>query len=326
MQQATKKTVPLAAVKLDGGTQMRVSIDEAVVADYAERYRAEPAAMPPIEVMFDGTDYWLVDGFHRWHAMRKAGMMNVPALVRQGTATEAAWASCAANKTHGLRRTHADKRKAVMTALALKPDATDRAISEHVGVDHKTVAAVRVDPSHKEALGNFPNAGALRESKPYTPETVPARLQHVDAAPKVERRIGIDGRSYAAKKPEPKPEPTVPKDQVGRDIPPGLRPAFIEGREWSHRWLHQFSALVREARERVSGPQGADADAARIKAETEALRYIVRVQMTPHAVCPLYSGDGCKVCKKRGWHSEESFRVLPPEARAPVPAQDHDRF
>lgn len=320
MQQATKKTVPLAAVKLDGGTQMRVSIDEAVVADYAERYRAEPAAMPPIEVMFDGTDYWLVDGFHRWHAMRKAGMMNVPALVRQGTATEAAWASCAANKTHGLRRTHADKRKAVMTALALKPDATDRAISEHVGVGHELVKAVREgsEEAHNASVGGN------RKDLGYEPDAPPSRLPKVAPAP--EKRIGIDGRSYAAKKPEPKPEPEVPQDQVGRDIPPGLRPAFIEGREWSHRWLHQFSALVREARERVSGPQGADADAARIKAETEALRYIVREQMTPHAVCPLCSGDGCKVCKKRGWHSEESFRVLPPEARAPVPAQDHDRF
>ena len=51
-------------IRLDGGTQPRAKIDQAVCDEYAERMKAGEK-FPPIDVFFDGEDYWLADGFHR---------------------------------------------------------------------------------------------------------------------------------------------------------------------------------------------------------------------------------------------------------------------
>ena len=61
----------LTDVRIDGGTQPRAKIDLDVVAEYAERLDAGDV-FPPVEVVFDGKDYWLWDGFHRYHGHARA--------------------------------------------------------------------------------------------------------------------------------------------------------------------------------------------------------------------------------------------------------------
>ena len=51
-------------IRQDGGTQPRAEIWQDVVDDYAEQMTAG-ATFPPIVVFYDGTHYWLADGFHR---------------------------------------------------------------------------------------------------------------------------------------------------------------------------------------------------------------------------------------------------------------------
>lgn len=43
---------------------------------------------PPIRVRFDGTRYWLEDGFHRVEAVRIVGRKTIAAKVIPGTLTE----------------------------------------------------------------------------------------------------------------------------------------------------------------------------------------------------------------------------------------------
>jgi hypothetical protein len=57
----------LDAIRLDGGTQPRAGLDDALVQEYAEAPR-EGAAFPAVTVYYDGEAYWLADGFHRYHA------------------------------------------------------------------------------------------------------------------------------------------------------------------------------------------------------------------------------------------------------------------
>lgn len=136
--------VPLDAIRLDGDTQPRVEINLDVVAEYTDAYR-EDAPMPPLDVFFDGTSYWLADGFHRWHGCKKADFVKVDCVVHQGTVEDARWFSYAANRTHGLNRTNADKAKAVQAALRHPAGVTlsNEQIAEHCGVDPKTVAKYR---------------------------------------------------------------------------------------------------------------------------------------------------------------------------------------
>lgn len=103
-------------IRLDGGTQPRAELRYDIIDDYAEEMRGG-AVFPAVTVFFDGSDYWLADGFHRVHAARRAGLDTINADVRQGTRRDAVLHSVGVNAEHGLRRTNDDKRRAVMTLL-----------------------------------------------------------------------------------------------------------------------------------------------------------------------------------------------------------------
>jgi hypothetical protein len=89
--------------------------------------------------------HWLADGFHRVEGARRAGVKRIAAEVREGNRLAAIEYSLGANSTHGLKRTNADKRRAVATALAQPEWAhwSDRAVAEACRVGHPLVAEVR---------------------------------------------------------------------------------------------------------------------------------------------------------------------------------------
>lgn len=142
---ATQSTrLLLTSIRIDGDTQLRAAGSEAVVADYAEALK-DGAVFPPVVVFHDGTDYWLADGFHRYAAHAAAGLSDVAVTIRDGSRRDALLHAAGANADHGLRRTQADKRKAVLVLLE-DPEWrqwSDRAIAERVKVSHPTVAKIR---------------------------------------------------------------------------------------------------------------------------------------------------------------------------------------
>lgn len=137
-------TLALDKIKMDGGTQSRASLSEAVVEDYAQVIR-DGTDLPPIVVFHDGKKYWLADGFHRVAAYRSAGAESIEADVRQGDRRDAILFSVGANASHGLRRTNDDKRRAVGTLLNDKEWAqwSDREIARQCSVHHSFVAKLR---------------------------------------------------------------------------------------------------------------------------------------------------------------------------------------
>lgn len=132
----------LAQIRIDGETQSRAEINNEVVAEYAEAL-TEGEKFPPVIVFFDGVSYWLADGFHRRHAHERIGALDIAAEVRDGTQLAARIFSHGANKSHGLRRTNADKKKAVLGMLRDAPEWSDNRIAKHVGVHHSTVGEYR---------------------------------------------------------------------------------------------------------------------------------------------------------------------------------------
>ena len=110
------RPVSLTMIRIDGGTQTRVEINQAVLEDYATAM-AEGSEFPPVVVFFDGAAYWLADGFHRYWAAQKNGAENIAADVREGTQWDAVLFSVGANDKHGLQRTSDDIRKAVHVLL-----------------------------------------------------------------------------------------------------------------------------------------------------------------------------------------------------------------
>jgi hypothetical protein len=164
----TPTSLRIALLCLDGDTQPRETIDEAVVKEYAERIQAGDK-FPPVVVFFDGEHHWLGDGFHRALAHQSAGLEDIEADIRPGSRADAVWFACSANRAHGLRRSNADKRRAVTMALA-SPQAqemSDRQLAEHCGVGHVFVGMVRRELAgvHGEHLEGEIRTG--RDGKQY---------------------------------------------------------------------------------------------------------------------------------------------------------------
>lgn len=144
------KVLKFSQIRIDGGTQMRVSINQDKVAEYADKIR-DGGKFPPIKATFDGTVYWLYDGFHRYFAAQAAGATIIEVDYKPGTMEDAQDLALGANDDHGLPRTIEDKRKAVETALEMErhKDKSDREIAKLCKVTHTFVATIR-RPETKE--------------------------------------------------------------------------------------------------------------------------------------------------------------------------------
>jgi hypothetical protein len=136
--------IRIEVIRLDGGTQPRGRLRQQQIRSYAQDMRAG-MTFPPVEVIYDGKDHWLWDGFHRVHACRLLGLEEVDANVTAGRQADAQWLSYSANSTHGLQRSNEDKRRAIVSALRHPRGVgrSDRELAEHVGVHFETVAKHR---------------------------------------------------------------------------------------------------------------------------------------------------------------------------------------
>jgi len=136
--------IGLDKIRIDGGTQSRVKIDEHVVAQYADEM-LNGDLFPPVVLFHDGVDYWLADGFHRYFANKRINSPGISADVKEGSVRDAILHGIEANNKHGLRPTNEDKRKGVITMLKdiEWQDFSNREIGRICGVSHTLVNAIR---------------------------------------------------------------------------------------------------------------------------------------------------------------------------------------
>ncbi|HWN09744.1 MAG TPA: hypothetical protein VNO50_10835 [Pyrinomonadaceae bacterium] len=141
----TSRIVALDEVVVDQTIQVRAILREDIVAEYCERLQAGDA-FPPIVafVSNDSPSLLLADGWHRLLAFKMAGRREIHCDVRQGDKTEALKFALRANMSHGIRRTHEDKRKCVQLALSEFPEVSDRGIALMCAVSHPFVAKCRL--------------------------------------------------------------------------------------------------------------------------------------------------------------------------------------
>ena len=168
------------------GLQTRAVLDMETVREYAEAEAERGAVFPPVTLFFDGSKYWLGDGFHRVAMARQQGKKRVAAEVREGTRDDAVWFACGANKEHGLPRTNADKRRALEIALKMHPEMSNEAIAQHVGVSRVFVINFR--------------------------KTLSAQV--VNRLPP-EPRVGVDGKTYPVRLQPPPVRRSVPPERAG---------------------------------------------------------------------------------------------------------------
>jgi ParB-like chromosome segregation protein Spo0J len=142
----------LDLIRIDGNTQSRIRSDDDLINHYAERME-EGDEFPPVVVFLDGKDYWLSDGFHRYHATRKNGEATIKVKVLHGTKRDAKWHGMGANISHGKPPTREDKRHNIEIILhdIEWEEKSDREIAKHCGVSNTFVSKMRkelmIEPS-----------------------------------------------------------------------------------------------------------------------------------------------------------------------------------
>lgn len=170
--------IDVAVIRLDVDVQVRATMSEKLVNEYAKAMGADPPArFPPIVVFFDGTDYWLADGFHRVAAAIKTNVQQIEADIRSGSKREAILFACGANEEHGLRRSRADRRRAVDRLLADSEWClwSDREIGRVCRVSHRSVAKWREE--WQSSLDNCPVRERKYRTKHGTVSTMKVKKQ-----------------------------------------------------------------------------------------------------------------------------------------------------
>ncbi len=110
--------VSIEKIIADSKMQQRVETDEQAIREY-QRVLADGGELPAIRCVNDETGtLWLWDGFHTLEAAKQAGLSQIRVEISEGTKRDAWLKSLGANAKHGIRRSLADKQKAVDGALS----------------------------------------------------------------------------------------------------------------------------------------------------------------------------------------------------------------
>lgn len=150
------KEIELAQIAIEASTQTREAISDAVVQDYAARM-LDGVVFPPVMLFFDGTRYYIGDGFHRVSAAHRNGAATITAQVREGGDTAALWYALGANHDHGLRLSPGDKKRAVLLALKAWPERTQTEIADHIGCAQSWVSMIKTESEARALADDAPN-------------------------------------------------------------------------------------------------------------------------------------------------------------------------
>jgi len=295
----TKRTQYLSIKDLciDRGTQQR-PIHQDKVLEYAELMR-EGTKFPPISVVYDGVDYIVWDGFHRYLAAWQAELNTILCEVENGDIRLARLKSYSANREHGIPLTNAEKR-AIIRRILQDPDCagfTQARIAQMVGVSIRTVANVQEDlvsELGKRDTSDMPKRSVKRKESSSSPEPESSALE-----------------------PATEEEGDKMLDKEGHVVPEHLVPVFQKNAEFN-RYIETINELVRTIKTRVLIKDRAYAFLPWNTMESVAteFRRILRYA-APYSVC-LYchaKDKECKVCKGLGFVNERLYQTTPEELK-----------
>lgn len=317
------KTLRVAEIETQAGTQVRVGLNEAAVAEYAEAM-AGGAKFPAVVVFHDGQRHLAADGFHRLAAARRNGTTLIECDVRQGGKAEALKFALGCNAHHGLRRTNADKRHAVAMAVREFPKASNVAIAGMCLVSDDLVAEIRkAQPSE---------IGGLRP--PPTRVGLDGRERKLPPPPMVRRTEGTNGTLGTAgegargthaggdacattdaggtRGPTLPPPPAQVVDATGWGIPTQLVPFWQRSQEVQDLLtiLSRVKGTLRTAQDNRD-LLFAEVNFSSALSQLDQAWYDIKTAK-PFAVCPTCQGqlpDQCRLCHGRGFVSEHRWNT-----------------
>ena len=300
------KSIPIKDICLDGGTQQR-AVDDDVMKRYSvlikeiERTKNKNK-FPPVEIITDGRNNFMWDGFHRYFAHLRLGKKYIEAYVVNGTRREAIFLSFSANKKNAFPRQPGTVKGIVEKILkdeewAKMPQSE---IALYVGCTQQFVSKVQAELeklSHNQLLDRTAKTGQ---------KTGLSRSKSV----KVKR-----GKSeYEMKVPERKV-----LDATGKEVPKHLVKYFERANEYRqlNRQVHAVYKICKD------GKESGDLFYKYIKlssltAAFNTAKHNLKFAM-PYAVCRYCGGDEnnaeCRACGGAGFVNEGMYKCTPRELK-----------
>lgn len=285
------KQIRLDELLIEESPTVRIKTDEETVASYAENYRNKKP-MPPIVVFYtkDIKGFYLADGMHRTLAAHQAGMRDIMAEIHDGDWQAALRWALAANASHGLPRSSADKRLCAFSAIKQWPEISNAQIASICEIGDRIVAEVRTEMEKNNEI-----------------ETTTERK-------------GADGKTRPAKRGEPKPKGPV-TDKLGNIIPEEVQKYWIRQDE-PKVMIDNITEIMKRIKKAMDDKDimFAEVNFTGVLADLEKARRTIGTSI-PYAVCAQCQGHpetqrgGCRLCIGRGLISEFRWKTVPEEIR-----------
>jgi hypothetical protein len=315
-------TLKISDIDIEASVQVRARIDLDTVADYAAHIQAKKPPLPPIVVF--GPDsrgkFFLSEGWHRLKAHQAAGRDGIAATIKDGGWREALEHALGSNAAHGLRRTNADKRRAVELALKHFSGLSLRDVADKCQVSHEFVRELKAD---QVSTVDTCETITGRDGKQY-PARPPTRPPV--AAQEDEEDSSLQPPPPDPEDPEPVPEPEegqLPRDVKGRVIPPDCVPMWERRRE-----ILDLLRAISEVRTKIINAQddrdplfcGKGDQGRTLINFSSAIAHLNQIYddvkaALPVRVCPVCQGLGCKHCSGLGLISDYRLKMVPSEYR-----------
>lgn len=300
--------VPLQEIVLRKGTQTRAEIQSDAVEDYADVYRRDSKLLPPLTLFRLDGELVLVDGFHRHQAATVAGLKSVLCEIRTGTLDDALTFALSSNVEHGIRRTAADKRRAVERCLEAWPKLSDRKAAELCHVEHHLVADVRRllgeldlnNPTPVNSGIRTTNTSSINRSggipTSATPDSQVPNTQRVEIQPSQKKALSTHASNGKV---------TQELDATGTIIPSDALPFWARRQEVQDIMsdLSRIKSIISKAKADGDPLYGVISNGVIVHLE-QAFTHISEAK--PYAVCtqcmgsPSFQPTGCGMCGNTG--------------------------
>lgn len=227
------RTLKIADLKISNEFQMRASACETTIDEYRQAIDQTEGEWPfstACSVFKVGDELILVDGHHRVSAMLKAGRDTIQAVVTDGSKSDALIAALGANHSHGLRRTNADKRRAITVALSddLLKTMSDRQLAELCGVSQPFVGQVRGELITVISSPTAKRSGADGKARPANKACMDNQREKIAAAltgnegesdSRIAKQVGCDRKTVASVRAEIENPKEPSHEVISQEIP-----------------------------------------------------------------------------------------------------------
>jgi hypothetical protein len=226
--QNSEQLVALDVLITDETLRTRATLDETLCAQWSQRMRASRdgrivdghnTSWPPLLVVSDGKQFWLIDGLHRLTAARLAGLQQIQCVVSSGDLKQARERALGANLHTERKRTNEDKRMVVQRALldeAIRA-MSDACVAELCGVSQpfvsklrrKLTAAGTITPL-PQRLGADGRVYQAARISGRTPGAARSRQKHTKPHTRRAQTLPAPNAASSPQPPTPPPAPAPP--------------------------------------------------------------------------------------------------------------------